>query len=230
MRNFLLLMGVLVLLPVLTGCLNQRELVEQRELIAVQTRGIDSLRTVERELWRQLGMLQDSLQFYDDIDSGRIYREFGKLNDRIERLEYELAVSYDGGLTLETLFVDDLFKPASAELTETGAARLDETAEKLASSFADRTFRIEAHSDNVPVGPSLQEKYPSNWELSAARAAAVVRYLSERDDFRVEQFAIMSYGDAKPVASNSSAEGRRRNRRIRIAVLPEAEAMAGIEQ
>ena len=230
MRNAVLFLGVLVLLPLLTGCLNQRELIEQRELIAEQSRDIDSLRAVERELWRQLGMLQDSLQFYDDIDSGRIYREFGKLNNQIERLEYELAVSYDGGLTLETLLVDDLFKPASAELTEAGMARLDETAARLADSYSDRSIRVEAHSDNVTVGPSLKEKYPSNWELSAARAAAVVRYLSEHDGLRAEQFAILSYGEVKPVSSNATAEGRRRNRRIRIAVLPEIEEVARIEQ
>jgi chemotaxis protein MotB len=210
-------------LILLAGCIPQNRLVEHQQLITQQARELDSLRIAHREIWRQYGLLEDSLQFIDDIDSGQYYRNMNSLRDRIDRLVYDLSVARDGGLTVEVLASDELFKPTTVELTEKGAEQLNEVVERLQEKYAGQMIRVEGHSDSVPVGSAMKEKYPSNWELAAARAAAVVRYLIDDGGMKPEQFHVASYGAARPAASNESAEGRRENRRIRIAVLPDIE-------
>lgn len=81
---------------------------------------------------------------------------------------------------------------------------------------AGRRWRIEGHTDNRPVPAS--SIYPSNWELSAARAANVLHYLA---DFGVDeqQFSIAGYADTRPKLSNDTAEGRAYNRRVDVIVL-----------
>lgn len=69
---------------------------------------------------------------------------------------------------------------------------------------------VEGHTDNVPINSGL---FPSNWELSAARAAAVVRYLA-LEGVSPDRLGAMGYGEFNPIAGNESAEGRRKNRRV----------------
>jgi chemotaxis protein MotB len=187
----------------ITGCTAPGEMTTQQNGAE-----LDSMYAANEELNETLSVLRDSLQFLDDIESGQYYRDRRLLTDEIERLEYALETCRDGGRTIEALLVDDLFEPASATLTEDGRARLDEVADSLINRHVGDFIRIEAHSDSSPVGASLAATYPSNWELSAARAAAIVRYLVAEHDL-----------PTRPVARNDSAAGRQKNRRIRIAVL-----------
>ncbi len=214
------------LLLSLAACAAPAELTYHRDLVTRQAQELDSLRAAHRNLWQQYGVIQDSLAFYDDIDSGQYYRDLNLLKDRIQRLEYQLAVSADGGATLETLSADDLFKPGTTDLTEAGARRLDRVAEALAEAERGAAFRVEGHSDNVAVGSAQRARFPSNWELSAMRAASVARYLIEESKLPPERFTVAAYADTRPLASNASAEGRRRNRRIRIAVVATERASA----
>lgn len=206
---------------VLAGCAAPGQLLQHRQIIARQTAEIDSLRTTQRHLRAEVVALRDSLQFIDDIDSGQYYRDRRTLEDRINKLEYQTAIAREGGLTVATLLVDDLFEPASATLTPGGQALLADVVATLQKAHPDRPVRVEGHSDSVPVGPSLKERYPSNWELSAARAAAVVRYLVDIHEMAPARLEVAAFSASRPAASNDSAEGRRRNRRIRIAVVPE---------
>lgn len=205
--------SVLVLaLLLLTGCAGSR--------LAEQEQAITELRTSNDELLDRIAVLRDSLQFYEDIDSGQYHRDRRVLLDRINQLQYRLAIASDGGTTADVLLVDDLFAPASAELSTGGRVRLDTLAALLADDFVGQPVRIEAHSDNVPIGPSLIDQYPSNWELSTARAAAVVRYLVENHGFDADRLEAVGFGATRPRATNATAEGRKRNRRVRVAVLP----------
>lgn len=79
-------------------------------------------------------------------------------------------------------------------------------------------IRIEGHSDPIPLGPSLRDRYPSNWELSAARASAVARALIDEYELSPGRVEVVAYGDAQPIATNDTAEGRKQNRRVRIAL------------
>lgn len=200
----------------LAGCApSQRTVVLQQQLAE-----LDSLRAVSSRLERDVATLQDSLQFYDDIESGYYYREKRSLEDRIEKLDFELTVCRDGGQTITTLLVDDLFEPASATLSARGAEHLATLAEALERDYTGQIIRIEGHTDSVPLGGGLKERYPTNWELSAARATAVVRHLTEEHGIPVGQIEAVAYGATRPVARNDTAEGRRLNRRVRIAVVP----------
>lgn len=189
------------------------------ELVASQGAELDSVYAVNRDLQERLIALGDSLQFYSDIESGQYYRDRRMLTQEIEKLQYEVSVCRDGGRTIEMLSVDALFVPASAILTDAGRTRIDAMADTLKSRHAGDIIRIEGHADSTPVGSRLEATYPSNWELSAARAAAIVRYLVDEHDLPTGQIEVASYGSTRPIARNDTAEGRRENRRIRVAVV-----------
>lgn len=206
------LISAVMVTALLAGCSAPSAVVVQQDV------ELDSLHAVNQGLVEDLEALRDTIQFYSDIETGQYYRDQRILQDEIERLEYELSVCRDGGLTFATLQVDDLFEPASATLTADGRVRIDALADTLKARHAGDIIRVEGHADSSPVGGALAEKYPSNWELSAARAAAVVRYLIDEHELPIGQVEVASYGSTRPVVRNDTAAGRRENRRIRIAV------------
>lgn len=121
-----------------------------------------------------------------------------------------------------------LFDSGRAELHDAANATLERVAEVL-SSVPNRNFLVAGHTDNVPV--SRRSRYDSNWELSAARGVAVVRFLAEHG-MSPERLAAAGYADTQPVASNADDEGRAQNRRIEIIVLPnldELPDLSGLE-
>jgi chemotaxis protein MotB len=79
-------------------------------------------------------------------------------------------------------------------------------------------IRVEGHTDNVPMNSTV---YRSNWDLSAARAANVVRLLTSQTSIPPEMMIAVGYGEYRPIADNSTEEGRAKNRRIDIIVLSE---------
>ena len=90
------------------------------------------------------------------------------------------------------------------------------------AAFPDRQFQVEGHTDNVPIST---ERFPSNWELSSARALAVVRLLAD-SGVAPENVSGAAFGEYQPVASNDDRESRRRNRRIEIVMLPNLDVIA----
>ncbi|MBX3272317.1 MAG: OmpA family protein [Sandaracinaceae bacterium] len=109
-----------------------------------------------------------------------------------------------------------LFDSGQAALRDAASSTLERVAQVL-SSVPNRNFLVAGHTDNVPVG--RRSRYESNWELSAARGVAVVRFLAEHG-MSPERLAAAGYADTQPVSSNSTDEGRAQNRRIEIIVLP----------
>jgi chemotaxis protein MotB len=110
------------------------------------------------------------------------------------------------------------FPSGSAWLTDRGKETLDGHAETIRARYGDREFRIQGYTDNVPIGDSLRQIYPSNWYLSAQRAAAVAHYLDQAHDLQVPTLEIGAFGPQSPVAPNETAEGRRQNRRVEIVI------------
>jgi chemotaxis protein MotB len=84
----------------------------------------------------------------------------------------------------------------------------------------DKAINIEGHTDNVPIGAELSKKYPTNWELSVARATNIARYLQEKSGINPILLSATGYGEYKPVASNETEEGKAKNRRIEIVLVP----------
>lgn len=181
---------------------------------------LDSLRSENAALRARLRRLQDSLQVREDVETGQYYRDLRILKDHLNRLTYEVRTLRDGGQTVSLLPADSLFEPGTATLTPAGTERLQTVIDRLQRTYPRRTIRVEGHTDNTPLGEKLQERYASNWDLSCARATTVVRHLIEHSNLNPAQFVAVGYGTTDPVASNETARGRRRNRRVRIAVLP----------
>lgn len=75
--------------------------------------------------------------------------------------------------------------------------------------------KIEGHTDNRPIST---DKFPSNWELSAARASSVIRYLVDSHDLDPERFIAVGYGDTRPIVANTSSENYQKNRRVEIVI------------
>jgi chemotaxis protein MotB len=84
----------------------------------------------------------------------------------------------------------------------------------------DKAIRVEGHTDNVPIAESLRLRFPSNWELSTARATAVVRYLQDKAGIAPDHLIAAGYGEHRPIAPNTTPEGRAQNRRIEIVLVP----------
>ena len=114
-----------------------------------------------------------------------------------------------------------LFDPGEAEIKESGKEVLKQVARTL-RRVPGSVFQVGGHTDSTAiVSKDVREKYPTNWELSAARATTVVRYLSEKQGVPGKQLVAAGFARFRPVASNRTKEGRARNRRIEIAVLRE---------
>ena len=99
-----------------------------------------------------------------------------------------------------------------------GLPILQQLTEYLRATAALQHVRVEGHADNMEIGPSLKETFPTNWELSKARAADIVRYLIEKGGMDSAKLSAVGYGASRPVASNATENGRKKNRRIEVVV------------
>ena len=110
-----------------------------------------------------------------------------------------------------------LYEPGSLKVHDKGKQLLNALADTVRDK-PDQQLVVAGHTDSVPISKALQQKFPTNWELSAARAAAVIRYLQYQCDLDPERISLRAYSHFRPAASNQTEEGRRLNRRIEIIV------------
>lgn len=115
-----------------------------------------------------------------------------------------------------------LFRPGSADLEPKSLKSLDAIAKRLKEKVPDNLIYVEGHTDNQPIN---SQRYPSNWELSTARASAVVRRMVRQHDMRATRLVAVGYGDTRPIATNKTKEGRAKNRRIDIIVYNKQQAL-----
>ncbi len=151
-----------------------------------------------------------------DLHATRIKIE-SSLKEQIESQEIKLE-EIEGKLKV-TLVDKILFDPGKVEIAKRGKEVLLELADTLREN-KDQNIVVEGHTDDVPIGLGLIEKYPTNWELSAVRAVGVVRFLQEKGWLEPERLTATGYSYYKPLASNDTAQGRRQNRRIEIILVP----------
>ncbi|MDD5209132.1 MAG: OmpA family protein [Elusimicrobiales bacterium] len=153
-------------------------------------------------------------------EAARVKRNYADLADG---LKAEIAA---GAVTITELrgrltvnMVDTiLFESGMAEVRSGGKKVLDQIGRVLAG-ITDKDIRIEGHTDNVPIGGELKNKYPSNWELSAARATAVARYLQNNTNIDPASLIAAGFGEYRPVLPNDTPEHKALNRRIEIALV-----------
>ena len=141
----------------------------------------------------------------------------------IEKMKSEIS---KGQITISELkgkltvnMVDSiLFDSGKAEVKKGGLEILGKVVSIL-KDVNDKSIRIEGHTDNVQISRALAQRYPTNWELSAARAINVARYL-QGQGIDTGHLSAVAYGEWKPVATNDTAEGKAKNRRIEIILVP----------
>lgn len=126
-----------------------------------------------------------------------------------------ISVKGDHRGTVITLTDTVAFNSGSAELKEEIKPLLDKILVIIKRHHANN-IKIEGHTDNVPISGSI---YQSNWELSTARAQSVLRYFTEKG-IPPQNLSIAGYGEYRPIADNSTPEGRSKNRRVEIVLLP----------
>lgn len=127
---------------------------------------------------------------------------------------YDVAFDPRAGTITVTLPNTILFDPGKANLKKGISTELDHIQSVLHSKYSDRQIDVVGHTDSDPIKKS---KWKDNWELSAQRALSVVRYLVERG-IPKENIQAAGCGDGRPIASNATASGRARNRRVEIVV------------
>jgi chemotaxis protein MotB len=114
---------------------------------------------------------------------------------------------------------DILFPSGSAKLDDSGRALLLKVSDDLKTSAFEVV--VNGHTDNYKIGTALAARYPTNWELGAARSSQIVR-LFEEAGIDKSRLSAVSYSDSRPRDTNNTAEGRARNRRIEIRLRPAA--------
>jgi len=138
-----------------------------------------------------------------------------------EALKDRVRTRMEGRGLVISLGEGGLFDSGSDTLKLGGIALLEVIAGSLVST--DNHVRVEGHTDNVPIHNS---RFPSNWELSTARATAVVAHLIDKFGFAPDRLSAGGYAEYRPVASNETLVGRKQNRRVDIVVLHPKYALA----
>lgn len=171
------------------------------EMLAEAQQGSAALEARVQEREEQLAAIQatqDDLlkELEEEISEGQV---------QIERMRNELRLQ---------MVEEILFDSGEAELKAEGKEILEKVAPVL--ERAQRRIEVQGHTDNVPIRGHLAQAYPTNWELSAARAVNVVRFLHEQAALDPESLSATALSEFRPRSDNGSEEGRARNRRIEI--------------
>ncbi len=186
---------------------------------------VQSLETRAAELAKQLEeiMAKSSKEKEEEIQRLNSAHEqlIKELQAEIQNQEIQITQLAD---RLSVSLVDKiLFPSGEAEITPAGLKVLERVG-NIIKNVQDKTIRVEGHTDNVPIHPRLQKQFPSNWELSTARATNVVRFLQDKIGMEPARLHAVGLSEFHPIATNETAGGRSQNRRIEIALLPMATA------
>lgn len=126
----------------------------------------------------------------------------------------QVTVSQDARGLVISLQERIFFEPGKATLSTASQHTLDKLANVLMP--LNHPIRVEGHTDDTPIQTAF---YPSNWELSTARATTIVRNLADKHHFPPKRLSAAGYGEFYPLADNSTIEGKQKNRRVDIVVL-----------
>ena len=167
---------------------------------------VNDLATAKAEKTEQL---EKTTRTYEDLQQ-KLEQEIRDGKIQISEMKDKLTV---------TLVDKVLFASGSADVSNEGKLVLDKVIPVL-KEVKDKRIQVEGHTDNVQIFSAIKAKYPTNWELSAGRATQVVRYLPETGGIDPKVLSATGYSEYQPVAPNDTAEGKARNRRIEIVLLP----------
>ena len=142
----------------------------------------------------------------------------GTIRDDLKTPDVQVEVLADNTIGMK-IASSQLFRTGSSVLSNEGKQLLGEVAATLKQS-STRRILIEGHSDNVPLGPKLSGIFTDNMGLSMARATSAATFFTREGGLPSQQLSISGAGDTRPLDSNDTEEGRRKNRRVEIMLLP----------
>lgn len=153
--------------------------------------------------------LEKATQTYQDLQK-KLEKEIREGQVKITEMKNRLTM---------TMVDKIIFPSGSTKISKEGQTVLDKVVSIL-KDVKDKRIQVEGHTDNVKIVSDLKKRFPTNWELSTARATEVVRYLQEAGGINPTILSATGYGEYQPVAPNDTDEGKHANRRIEIVLLP----------
>lgn len=197
-----------------------------------------SFSTVDANKWKHLvaalngsaGVLEEEEQFYkqesdsndvSDEDMESYFTEEQNAQQLYESIKDYIEVNgLDQDIIVNKNNLEILIRFSNNVLFASGEAVMDDRAKNILSEIANmirpyneviKMIRIEGHTDNVPISTVM---YPTNWELSTARAVCALRYMITDHGFPKDKISAVGYGEEHPVADNNVEDGRKLNRRV----------------
>lgn len=244
------ILGFLLILGMASGCVSaqkfknlESEHQAQAEELQKAKSQINEMNVVINDLQNRLGTTtQDKSKLQSSVDEMRLaMAEMSKKREETEKRVQEyrdlmrrfkslidtgkLSVRMVDGRMVVVLGSDILFASGSADLSDAGRGHISEIT-KVLRDIPNRKYQIEGHTDSAPIKTA---RFPSNWELAAGRAVSVVNTMIETG-LPKERVSAASFADSRPVANNSTAQGKQANRRIEIVVVPDLSQMPGFDE
>jgi len=190
---------------------------------------LDSIGADRDALAKKLGATKMEI---DELRKARAMAEqrtktFRQLLDRLKSMisSGKLQVEIRKGRMIVKMSDKILFDPGKTKLKADGQVALKQLAAVL-KDIGERDYLIAGHTDNIPI---KTRQFKSNWELSAARAVEVVKFM-QREGVDPKHLSAAGFSEFDPVGDNAAEEGRRSNRRIEIILMPNIEELPKIEQ
>lgn len=233
----------------LSGCVSQgtydalqREHDELLEASTAQRQKLDAQNNMVRELENRLGRattnkaeldrsLAETRQALADMarrkeEMEKELRDFRSLTMGLKSMidTGSVTVRFVKGRMVVSLGSDVLFPSGSAKLSPEGVEAVKQVTQQLVR-IQGKDIQIEGHTDNVRIKTAA---FPSNWELASARALTVVNHMVAAG-FPVDRVSAASYADTRPTAENDSTQGKARNRRIDMVIVPDLSKLMDVD-
>jgi chemotaxis protein MotB len=198
-------------------------------LYSFSTMDVEKFKGFISALQNQLGVLEggQTITPNPNIDAGTMGEDYAQAPQNIRQIMQELNNYIESNNLGDRVNVENKRKGLVISLTgeilyELGRAEIREQGQEVLAMISDtlkdipNDIMIEGHTDNLPI---RTDEFPSNWELSTARAVNVIKFLIEERDFDPARLSAAGYSEYRPVAENNTAAGRAANRRIEVVVL-----------
>ncbi len=222
-RTFFVFASILIMILFFTSCLVSKEkYVKKSEEADSLAKELAAQKETNKSLAHENIVLKESTAKLEK-KSKEVEATSNTYKDLLQEMKGEIAkgqitiTELKGKLTMDV--VDKiLFDSGEAEVKQEGLAVLKRVVDIL-KNVKDKNIRVEGHTDNVKITGRLAKKYPTNWDLSYARAINVTKYLQQQGlDPKI--LSATAFGEYQPIADNATPEGRAKNRRIAIILLP----------
>jgi chemotaxis protein MotB len=220
--------GIIVVLSLvlLAGCAELKQLrienADQKAMISGLTQDVDACQNDLNDTRSQLLQAKNDVMEKDALlkeQKAVFARSQEEMQDKLDT-QQDAFDELKGRLTL-TMVESILFEPGKTEVKKEGLDVLQKVAQVLKNT-QDKEILVAGYTDNSRIRGRLSRVFPSNWELSMARAITVMKIL-EAQGIDPKLMSAVGYGEYHPVADNGTPEGRAKNRRMEIILMPKRE-------